>query len=107
VKNASPPHQLGNVVCFLDEMRNELVYAGLNHLDAQADQRGSEPMKLHTPSNTVFFISCMLVAVVIVGRFFPTIPMPVLEVFVRSPEMQFRMLMIAWLTLFGGLIFNY
>lgn len=64
-------------------------------------------MKLHTPSNTVFFISCLLVIVVIVGRFFPGVHIPILATFVETPEMQFRVLIVAWLALFGGLIFNY
>jgi hypothetical protein len=69
-------------------------------------RKGLEPMKLHTPSNTVFFISCLLVAVVILGKFFG-ITIPIVDVFVRNPEMQFRVLLIAWLALFGGVVFNY
>jgi hypothetical protein len=98
---------LGKLAAFQGEMENEMVYAEPNHVDAQADQRGLNPMKLHTPSNTVFFISCFLILMVIVGRFFPAVHMPIVGTFVENPEMQFRMLIVAWLTLFGGLVFNY
>lgn len=69
-------------------------------------EQGDRPMKLHTPSNTVFFISSILVIIVISAKFFG-VSNPIVDLFARSPDMQFRVLLIAWLALFGGVVFNY